>query len=274
MPIITKEEISFLTFDIYEKYPLLAAVSTRLGGISEAPFSSLNMGLHVGDVPAAVVKNRRHFFHALGSEASRLVNCNQVHGTHIEVVGKADCGRGAESVETAIPACDGLITAEKRVPITMNYADCTPLFFYDPKKEVIALSHGGWRGTAGNIAGKTIEKMEKEFQCARDHILCAIGPAIGKEAFEVGGEVIEVFQTLFSDTMLAALCQKKENGKYLFDLHGANRELMKAAGIPEDHIEDCGICTFSRDDLFYSYRKSGGKTGRHMAVMELVSSGQ
>ena len=274
MHIMTKNGISYLTFDIYEKFPLRAAVSTRLGGVSEGPFASLNMGLHVGDDPTAVVENRRRFFRVLGSDARRLINCNQVHGTHIEVVGKKDGGRGAESLETAIPACDGLITAEKEVPITMNYADCTPLFFYDPKKEVIALSHGGWRGTAGNIAGKTIEKMEKEFQCSRDDILCAIGPAIGKAAFEVGGEVIEAFQALFSETVLAPLYQKKENGKYLFDLHRANRELMKAAGVPEDHIEDCGICTFSQDDLFYSYRKSGGKTGRHMAVLELVASGQ
>lgn len=269
MHILTKEGISFLTFDLYETYPIRAAISARLGGVSAAPFTSLNMGLHVGDVPQAVVTNRQRFFHALGSDASRLINCSQVHGTHIEVVGKADCGRGADSLETAIPACDGLITAEKGVPITMNYADCTPLFFYDPKKEVIALSHGGWRGTAGNIARKTIEKMESEFQCSRDNILCAIGPAIGKDAFEVGGEVIEAFAALFSETQLSTLCQKKENGKYLFDLHGANRELMQAAGIPEQHIEDCGICTFSHDDLFYSYRKSGGNTGRHLAVMEM-----
>lgn len=271
MPMVTKEGISFLTFTIYRNYPLRAAVSMRQGGVSEGPFGSLNMGLHVGDDPAAVVENRRRFFHALSSDAKRLINCNQVHGTHVEVVGEKDCGRGADRLETAIPDCDGLITAEKGVPITMNYADCTPLFFYDPKKEVIALAHGGWRGTAGNIAGKTIEKMEQEFHCCREDILCAIGPAIGKDAFEVGGEVVDAFRLLFPETLLTTLYQKKDNGKYLFDLHGANRELMKAAGIPEHHIEDCGICTFSHDDLFYSYRKSGGKTGRHMAVMELVA---
>lgn len=271
MKIITKEGISFLTFELYKKYPLQAAVSTRLGGISQAPFTSLNMGLHVGDEAAAVVENRKRFFHALGSDAKQLINCSQVHGTHIEVVGKADCGRGADSLETAIPGCDGLITAEKGVPLTMNYADCTPLFFYDPKKEVIALSHGGWRGTAGNIAGKTIDQMVQTFDCCRKDILCAIGPAIGLCHFEVGEEVVEAFRPLFSEVEWKNLYRNKENGKFLFDLHGANRLLMEKAGILANHIEDCGICTYCRDDLFYSYRKSGGKTGRHMAVLELVA---
>ncbi len=269
MKLITKEGLSYLTFDIFKNHPLIAAVSTRLGGVSEAPFDTLNMGLHVGDDPETVVENRKRFFRVLGSDASRLICANQVHGTHIEVVGKKDCGRGALSMETAIPATDGLITAEKQVPIIMNFADCTPLLFYDPVKEVIGLSHGGWRGTAGNIAGKTIEKMETEFGCQREHILCAIGPAIGKECFEVGGEVIEAFSHLFSAADMETLSAAKPNGKYLFDLRGANRLLMEQAGIPKDHIEDCGICTYCRDDLFYSYRKSGGKTGRHMAVLEM-----
>lgn len=269
MKLISKDGISYLTFAIFQNHPVTAAVSTRLGGVSKAPFDTLNMGLPVGDDPAAVLENRRRFFHVLGSDASRIICAKQVHGTHIEIVGEKDCGRGALSMENAIPDCDGLITAEKNVPLIMNYADCTPLLFYDPVKEVIGLSHGGWRGTAGNIAGKTIDKMVKEFGCRREHILCAIGPAIGKACFEVGGEVIEAFSHLFSAAHMETLSATKPNGKYLFDLHGANRLLMEQAGIPKDHIEDCGICTYCRDDLFYSYRKSGGKTGRHMAVLEM-----
>ena len=269
MKLITKNHISYLTFDIFQNYPLRAAVSTRIGGVSEAPFDTFNMGFPVGDRAEAVLENRRRFFHVLGSDATRLICAKQVHGTHIEIVGKKDCGRGAFSMENVIPDCDGLVTAEKQVPIIMNYADCTPLLFYDPVKEVIGLSHGGWRGTAGNIAGKTIDKMVNEFGSQREDILCAIGPAIGKECFEVGGEVIEAFSRLFSEEEMKGLSCTKDNGKYLFDLHGANRLLMEQAGIPKDHIEDCGICTYCRDDLFYSYRKSGGKTGRHMAVLEM-----
>lgn len=86
------------------------------------------MGLHVGDDPSLVVENRKRFFDALGADSRTLINCSQVHGTHIEIVGKEDCGRGALSLDTAIPDTDGLITNEANVPITMNYADCTPLF--------------------------------------------------------------------------------------------------------------------------------------------------
>lgn len=86
------------------------------------------MGLHVGDDPSLVVENRKRFFDALGADSRTLINCGQVHGTHIEIVGKENCGRGALSLDTAIPDTDGLITNEANVPITMNYADCTPLF--------------------------------------------------------------------------------------------------------------------------------------------------
>lgn len=150
MTIQKRNGVSYLTFDVFENAPLTAAVSCRDGGVSQGFFTSLNMGLHVGDDPSLVVENRKRFFDALGADSRTLINCSQVHGTHIEIVGKEDCGRGALSLDTAIPDTDGLITNEANVPITMNYADCTPLFFYDPKG-VIALSHGGWRGTAGNI---------------------------------------------------------------------------------------------------------------------------
>ena len=112
--------------------------------------------------------------------------------------------------------------------------------------------------------------MEKNYGSKREDILCAIGPAIGLECFEVGEEVVEEFYKLFNEKEISRLSIKKANGKYLFDLHNANRRLLEKAGIPAGHIEDCGLCTYCHDDLFYSYRKSGGKTGRHMAVMALV----
>lgn len=184
-------------------------MSCRTGGVSEPPFSSLNMGFHTGDDADAVRENRRRYFEALGLSASRLVSGNQVHGTYIYKVTEKDAGRGALTMETAIPACDGFMTDEKNIPITMNYADCTPLFFYDPVKRAIALSHGGWRGTAGNIAALTVAKMEKNYGSKRKDILCAIGPAIGLECFEVGEEVVEEFYKLFNEKEISRLSVKK-----------------------------------------------------------------
>lgn len=267
VPIETKRNISFLTFSIFKSLPLKAAMSCRNGGVSRPPFTSLNMGLHVGDREEDVLENRKRYCKALGISENDLVNCCQVHGTHVEEVDEKDCGRGALSLSSAIPDTDGLITASPLVPLTMNYADCTPLFFYDPVHKAAALSHGGWRGTAGNIAGKTIALMEERFHSRREDILAAIGPAIGFADFEVGEEVVDAMMLLFEKSEGESLYRRKENGKYLFNLPGANYLLIKKAGIPENHIEDCRISTWERNDLFYSYRKEKGRTGRHMAVL-------
>jgi len=144
LPVQNKGYISFLTFSIFQGLPLKAAVSCRKGGVSRPPFTSLNMGLHVGDRVEDVLENRKRYCRALGLDEGLLINCRQVHGTHIEEVSEEDRGRGAFSLDTAIPDTDGLITSSPDVPLTMNYADCTPLFFYDPVRKVCALSHGGW----------------------------------------------------------------------------------------------------------------------------------
>ena len=161
--IIEKEGVSFVSFHIFAPYKdLTAAVSTRLGGISTGDFKSLNMSFSTGDDKEAVKENRRRYFNALGISIKDLVGCNQVHGVHIEQVTKKDCGRGVEGKEDALPGCDGLITNEPGVALTMNFADCTPLLFFDPVRKAIGLAHGGWRGTAGNIAGLTVEKMKED----------------------------------------------------------------------------------------------------------------
>ena len=267
--IIKKNNVSVLTFFFFLKEPLIAAVSGRPGGVSEGPFSSLNMGFSVGDDESHVVENRKHFFDVLGAEASQLINCRQVHGVRMEQAGRKDCGRGALSPDTAIADCDGLYTNEPGVPLTMNFADCVPLLLYDPVTHSIALAHGGWRGSAGNIGGLAVQALQRNFGAMPENIKAAIGPAIQFKNFEVGEDVIKAFRLLFSEEEMQTLYLEKGNGKYLFDLPGANRALLIKAGVLPSHIEDCHICTYGENDLFYSYRRAGGITGRHMAVMML-----
>lgn len=265
-----KNGISFVSFSVFgAAKDLTAAVSLRHGGVSEAPFASLNMSFSTGDEPEAVIENRRRFLTALGIEPADIISCMQVHGTHIEVVSAADLGRGALEKTTALPACDGLVTNARGVPLTMNFADCTPLLFYDPVHRAIGLSHGGWRGTAGDIAGKTVSLMAERYGTKPEDLLAAIGPAIGGCSFEVGADVIEAFAALFVAADMKEMTKEKGKGKYLFDLPAANRKLMLRAGIPPEHIEDAGICTYCHVDDFFSYRKEKGQTGRHMAVMML-----
>lgn len=265
-----RNEIPMVLFPLFEKAGgVTAAVSSRKGGVSAAPFDSLNMSFSSGDAPLAVKENRRRFLSAAGILPEDAVSCHQVHGTHVEIVGKADCGRGALSGETAIAGCDGLLTAASGVPLTMNFADCTPIFLYDPVRRAAAVVHGGWRGTAGDIAGKTVRLMEETYGSRPSDILAGIGPAIRMCCFEVGEDVTEAFRRMFPEEDMAALCREKGEGKFLFDLAEANRRLLLRAGVRADHIEDSGLCTYCRDDLFFSYRKSGGRTGRHMGVIML-----
>lgn len=266
-----RKGMPIVTFSLFKKAGgIAAAVASRKGGVSEAPFDSLNMSFSAGDDPAAVRENRRRFLTLLGADPAKAVSCHQVHGTDILEMGRDDAGRGALSAETAVPACDGLITREKGLPLTMNFADCTPLLFYDPEHRAAGIAHGGWRGTAGDIAGKTVRLMGEKYGTKPERLLAGIGPAIGKCCFEVGSDVIGAFRALFGEEEMAALAAEKEGGKYLFDLPGANRRLLLRAGLAAAHIEDAGLCTYCRDDLFFSYRKSGGKTGRHMAAVMLL----
>ncbi len=266
-----------VSFAVFSQVPsVAAAVSARVGGASGEPFASLNMSFSSGDDPAHVRHNRSLYLQALGLDPAQSVGCNQVHGTWICRVGKADCGRGALGRADAIPACDGLMTNEGGVALTMNFADCTPLLFCDPVHHAVAVSHGGWRGTAGNIGAVTLERMADAFGTAPADVLAAIGPAIGGCCFEVGQDVIDAFLPLFSAREMRELARATGKGKYHFDLPKANRFLLLRAGILPQHMEESHLCTYCRDDLFYSYRKAskaGQKTGRHMAVIAWKDGG-
>lgn len=268
-----KNGISYITFSVFNTPVVTAAVSTRKGGVSQAPYASLNMSFASGDDPAAVLENRKQFLTALQIDPMQLISCNQIHGTNIVAVGKELCGRGSDNTKEAIEACDGLMTNEAEVPISMNFGDCTPLLFFDPVHRVIAISHGGWRGTAQNIVGATLQKMHSAYGTNAVDVRAAIGPAIGKCCFEVGQDVIDAFLSIFSAEDLKALATDDGNGKYHFDLPGANEKLLLKAGVLPENIENANLCTCCHDDLFYSYRRStkaGEKSGRHMAVMQLA----
>lgn len=269
MRIDRRDGMAYVSFACMEYKEVTAVVSCRIGGVSEGIFSSLNMKCMTGELPEHVAENRRRFLGLFDIDSLRTVGCEQVHGNRVAVVSESDCGKGAVSIDTAIPDCDGLVTDVSNVPLIMHFADCTPLLFYDPFTGVIGVAHGGWRGTVGNIGAVMVKKMEEYYGSRAENIRVAMGPAIGFDDFEVGAEVIEAFRELFSEERIRELSVKKENGKYLFNLPCANRFLLEREGIRAEHIEDCGISTYRHTDLFYSYRKEEGKTGRHMAVVML-----
>lgn len=236
-------------------------VSTRGGGVSTGPYGTLNLGLHVGDEPGLVLENRRRLARALGFSAELMTCAAQVHGTDIAIVGAAEAGRGAQSQE-GLWEVDGLVTAQRGVPLVCFYADCVPLLYYCQAPRVCAVAHAGWRGTLEGIAARMLRVLEGQFGCDLDRIQVIIGPAIGACCYTVGEEVRRLFAEKFGRPVDSTL-----------DLQGINRQILVDYGLPSGNILVSGLCTKCHGDLFFSHRgaqqQGYSATGRHGAVVML-----
>lgn len=241
--------------------------SCRVGGASEEPYKSLNLGLHVGDKADAVVENRRRFLDVFGLELKDMVAAEQVHGTAIKRVELSERGRGAQDYSTAFQATDALITKEKGLVLTTYYADCVPIFLLDPRTPSIALIHAGWKGTVNGIVAKTIIEMVNQFGSPVEEMLAAIGPSIGPCCYEVDNKVAEPVEAFFGSSSSSLLKRSRPN-HWLLDLWEANRLQLLTSGVKEENITLPGFCTFC-EESFFSYRRENGVTGRMAALLSL-----
>lgn len=241
--------------------------STRIGGFSQGDFDGLDLGLYNGDDVTLVRKNRLLFAETLGVDADLCVCPHQVHQTNIAVVTKNDGGKGFLSTDNSIEDTDGLLTDVPEVALMACFADCTPLFFLDPVRKAIGVSHAGWQGTVERIGAKTIAKMQAVFGSRPEDILVGIGPSIGACHYEVDQKVISRFETAFS--FANVILKPKGEGKAWLDLWQANALQLIEAGVLAKNITISGYCTACRPDLFFSYRAQGGKTGRMAAMIAL-----
>ena len=259
--------VVYLTFPILEQFGVKHGFSTRLGGVSEGMFSSMNLSFQRGDDRDKVEENYRRICNVLNMNHKNVVLSNQVHDTKIKLVTKEDAGKGMIK-ESDIIGIDGLITQEKDIPLVTFYADCVPLFFYDPVKEVIAAAHSGWRGTKEKIGKKVVETMEEEFGCKKEDVVAVIGPSICQDCYEVSEDVVLEFQEVFmEETSLFA--KAKENGKYNLDLWKVNSMILKEAGILEKHMSLPNLCTCCNPKLLFSHRASKGKRGNLAGFISL-----
>ena len=269
----SNNNFSIYTLPLFNDYntELVHGISTRYGGVSEGCYQSLNLALHVNDNPDRVVENRRLFCSQLGLNSANTVCCEQVHGTNVHTVTQADKGKGAFSLNDTIRDTDGLITNIKNIPLMLFFADCTPLLFYDPVNKAIGLSHAGWRGTAGDIAGKTLQAMQTVYGTDPEDCIAGIGPCIGQCCYEIGDEVAEKFVDFFNNieytpnAVSKILCQK--HGRYYLSLYEANKILLIEHGVSPQNISPEKQCTSCNSSVFYSYRADKGKTGRHAAII-------
>ncbi len=264
---IKKQEVPVITFEKLNNIPFLKhGFSTRLGGVSEGIFSSLNLSFNRGDSREHVMENYRRIAKAIGFELSHLVLSAQTHTTNVRLVTKKDCGNGITR-ENAFMDVDGLITAEDNVVLGTTYADCVPLYFADVKNKAIGLSHSGWRGTVNRMGAVTIRRMQEEFGTRPEDLICAIGPSICQNCYEVDDTVIQEFQKNFSDRDREEIYYKTNNGKYQLNLWRANELILTEAGVKPEHIDNRRICTCCNRDILFSHRGLNGKRGNLSAFL-------
>ncbi|MDX2159758.1 MAG: peptidoglycan editing factor PgeF [bacterium] len=246
----------------YYQSTVLAGVKhgffTRRGGASAAPFASLNLGGNVGDDPNAVRENHVRMYAALGVEDARACSVWQVHSVDTVLVKRPVHGR------RWIAAADGMITDQPDTPLSMRFADCTPILLHDPVKGVIGAAHAGWRGTVKGMAARIVGAMQQAYGCDPRDMIAVIGPAIGPNRYQVGAEVVEAVRGYFGN--LTGLIRRDPiDGTAYFDLWEANRRDLQRAGV--EQIDTAGLCTAEHTDEFFSHRAEHGRTGRFGAVI-------
>ncbi len=234
-----------------------AIVTTRVGGVSVAPFDSFNLAFHVGDNAVAVVENRRKFLTSL----NEIAPCGapqwlqQTHGTFV-VDAFSEPKIGAQNV----PDADAVTTTHRGLPCVVMTADCLPVFFSDRNGNRVAVAHAGWRGLCNGILENTLARFTNPAE-----VMCWLGPAIGANAFEVGAEVRDAFMSV--DKSAASAFVAKANGKYHADIYELARQRLVKAGI--GMISGGEMCTVSDGERFYSYRREQ-TTGRMASIIWLA----
>jgi len=239
---------------IFEKDPgLVAAVSTRQGGVSKDPLG-MNLSFSVGDDEASVRENRQRFFSPLGIPVDRLAIPRQVHSANVARVGAAG----------AVAETDALVTNTPGVYLCVTVADCVPILIHDPEHCAVAAVHAGWRGSAAGILSHALNLMRSAFDTNPGDLRAYVGPAAGGCCYEVGPEVAERFPPEYV---------ANHQGSLRLDLKAFNTDALLEAGVQPSHIEVSPLCTITESHLLHSYRRDGPRSGRMMAVIGIRPQG-
>ena len=236
------------------------AFTTRRGGVSPAPFDSLNLGLHRGDKDENVAENRRRLASALGYDPKKLVLTHQTHSDIVRAVTSAD---SAGFDHRLYPESDGIITNEPGVALWIFTADCTPILLHDPVTGAVGAVHAGWRGTASKIAAKAVLKMQESYGCKPENIRAAIGPNIGQCCFETDRDVPEAMLASFGEGAKQHILSKGE--KFYVNLKALNALALQQVGVRDISVSDA--CTACESDRFWSHRVTGGVRGSQGAMI-------
>lgn len=259
MPFHKNGSIRYYTFTTFDEIGVPHAAITRQGGVSPAPWSSLNVGSTVGDETGRVVENRRKAFSSLGISQSTMYDVWQVHSADV-----------VNAVEPRLPQtphvkADAILTDQSNITLFMRFADCVPILLFDPRKKVVGLVHAGWKGTVLGIAASAIASMQQIYGSRPVDVLAAIGPSICLHHYKVGPEVVAQVKVSFGRQAKQVL--QPANGAVQFDLWEANRLILLKSGVKR--IESAGICTACNLADWYSHRGENGSTGRFGVLIAL-----
>ena len=230
-----------------------AGITLRQGGVSRAPYTSLNLAEHVGDDAAAVATNRRIFFQQSG--LTDLHYCRQIHSDRV-----IDADRTASPVLKQHPEADALVSTRHGVALGIFTADCIPIFILDGATPAVGIAHAGWRGTLARIAVNVFATMQNRFGTLAANCQVHLGPSIQKCCYTVSTELLDQFTEHFGSTV--------RNDTHL-SLQTSNVKQLTEIGVPAAAISVSALCTACRTDLFYSHRAEAGQTGRMLSYIQL-----
>jgi hypothetical protein len=236
---------------------------TRHGGVSAAPFDTLNLGIAQApgdpDTDANVAENARRLMEAIGAPESAMVRVRQVHGCAVHAC------RGDERFGPPGPDADALVSADVRAAPCIRTADCVPVLVGCTETGVACAIHAGWRGIVAGVVARAIESMCTARGVRPGGMVAAVGPCIGRAAYEVGPEVAAEFARAVGDAFV--LAPGGGRAKEHIDCFGAVRAQLAAAGIPRESIDGEELCTAATGREFFSYRRDGARSGRMGSVV-------
>jgi YfiH family protein len=259
MPFHNVGSIKYFTFDILQGEAIDHAIFTRQGGVSPAPWESLNVGGTVGDLSERVLENRQRLFNALHRKLETSFDIWQTHSANVIY---ADNPREPSS---DFPRGDIVLTDLPTVTLFMRFADCVPILLYDPACRVVGIVHAGWLGTVRRAASTAVEAMVDRYGTKPENLLAGVGPSIGPDHYEVKGDVIQRVRQSFgaaADRFLPTV-----DGAIHFDLWAANMWQLSQVGVRRTEL--ARLCTGCNLSDWYSHRAEAGRTGRFGALIGL-----
>ena len=263
----TSENVLWMSSSLLDGSGVRHGFSTRIGGVSPAPWDSLNLGPSRGDDPENVRENYRRFCAVLGTVPAKAVLSQQTHTTNLRRVTAEDAGKGLTRPRDYRDV-DALMTDVPGLALTVFSADCGVILLHDPVHAAIAAVHAGWRGCAGGILAKTVRAMTESYGTDPADLLAAIGPCIGPCCFETGAEVPAAAAALLGGGT-DGLWHRKENGKYMVDLAGVVLRRLEQLGLRRENMEALGECTMCHPERYWSHRYTGGVRGSQANIIML-----